>query len=220
MCRSITINWQGPFPINEVLNRDQWEDYGLFQVYRGDTLFYIGMTRGDTFSSRIKQSGLNWLDEMEEVEIRIGQIRKEDYEPSPNYAKGSDWWQLVEDAKRLEIYHHKPPRNKAFRNRYKGQALCIKNKGHRGGLKEEIRSPKPTEPMEDDIMPFTKEPQFSTKIKAVHKAVETINSFCSERKETNRPRNTADQVRKYTSADRIYLELLDIKSELEDNFDE
>ncbi|RKU22966.1 hypothetical protein C6499_19215 [Candidatus Poribacteria bacterium] len=64
-----------------------------------------------------------------------------------------------------------------------------------------------------------REPLFTTKIKDVHKAVETINSFCSERKETYKHKSDINEFIKYRSADKIGIPLSEIKKELE-NFDE
>ena len=54
--RSVRIEWEGPFSIEEVLElNDGNKDYGLYQiyghhiVYGKDSLLYIGQT-GTTFS--------------------------------------------------------------------------------------------------------------------------------------------------------------------------
>ena len=68
-------------------------------------------------------------------------------------------------------------------------------------------------------MHFRKKPRFTTKIEDVHKAVETIKSFCSECKKTH-SHNRNKKLVKYASANRIEILLIKIKKELQSNFDE
>ena len=97
--RSVRVEWEGPFSIEEVLKlNDQNDDYGLYQIYGrhiifgANSLLYIGKAEGLTFSQRFNQHRLEWLLEEEGVSIRVGRIASEDYAYDP-----PDWsdWQKV-----------------------------------------------------------------------------------------------------------------------------
>ena len=83
--RSVRVEWEGPFSIEEVLELNHSEDdYGLYQIYGrhilfgADSLLYIGKAEGVTFKQRFNQHcfGKNekWLLEEEGVSIHVGRI--------------------------------------------------------------------------------------------------------------------------------------------------
>ena len=110
--REITIEWEGPRFLWEVLKLNKWDDSGLYQICRRDniskteTLCYIGKAEGDTFKSRIhdyhtiEQCRTMKSHQVEEIYIRIGRITPDSYQDD------ADWKQVLKDAKALLIYHH------------------------------------------------------------------------------------------------------------------
>ena len=143
--RSVRIEWEGPFSIEEVLRlNDQDDDYGLYQIYGrhiifgANSLLYIGKAEGLTFSQRFNQHCSEWLSEEEGVSIRVGRIASEDYIYDP--PDWSDWQKVLRDAEALTIYWHSPPYNSMNISEYKGQRLRVVNKGERSALVAEYIS--------------------------------------------------------------------------------
>ena len=141
--RSVRVEWEGPFSIDQVLELDdEDEDCGLYQIYGrhiifgGGSLLYIGMTIS-TFSQRFTEH-IVWLEEEEGVFIHIGRIVSEDYAYDPPY--WSDWQKVLEDTEALTIYWHSPPYNSQHIQRYKRQPLKVVNLGKRGSLDKEYSS--------------------------------------------------------------------------------
>ena len=143
--RSVRVEWEGPFSIEEVLKlNDQNDDYGLYQIYGrhiifgANSLLYIGKAEGLTFSQRFNQHYLEWLLEEEGVSIRVGRIASEDYAYDP--PDWSDWQKVLRDAEALTIYWHSPPYNSMNISKYKRQRLKVVNKDERGVLVAEYIS--------------------------------------------------------------------------------
>ncbi len=133
--RSIKIEWEGPFSIEEVLELgDRSKDYGLYQiyghhiVYGKDSLLYIGET-GQTFSQRFKSEHVMWLEEEEGVFIYVGRIASEDYDE-----------QVRKDAEALTIKWHSPAYNSSNIETYNGQRLEVVNRGEYRDLEAEYIS--------------------------------------------------------------------------------
>ena len=156
--RSVRVEWEGPFPIDEVLKlndqSDDSDDYGLYQIYGrhiifgANSLLYIGKAEGLTFSQRFSQHCSEWLLEEEDVSIRVGRIASEDYAYDP--PDWSDWGKVLRDAEALTIYWHSPPYNSQNINDYNGQRLKVINKGKRGALVEEYISDERRSQVEDN----------------------------------------------------------------------
>ena len=130
--RSVSVEWEGPFSIEEVLELDNRnKDYGLYQiyghhiVYGADSLLYIGET-SQTFSQRFNDH-TGWLKEEEGVFIHVGRIASEDYNE-----------QVRKDAEALTIYWHSPAYNSSNIEAYNGQSLIVVNSGERGDLCENL----------------------------------------------------------------------------------
>ena len=143
--RSVRVEWEGPFSIEEVLRlNDQNDDYGLYQIYGHHIIFgtnsllYIGKAEALTFSQRFNQHRLEWLLEEEGVSIRVGRIASADYAYDP--PDWSDWRKVLRDTEALTIYWHSPPYNSMNISEYKGQYLKVVNKGERGVLAAEYIS--------------------------------------------------------------------------------
>lgn len=137
--RSVRVEWEGPFSIEEVLKlNDQNDDYGLYQIYGrhiifgANSLLYIGKAEGLTFSQRFNQHCLEWLLEEEGVSIRVGRIASKDYAYDP--PDWSDWRKVLRDAEALTIYWHSPPYNSSNIETYNGQRLKVVNLGNPGDL--------------------------------------------------------------------------------------
>ena len=126
--RSVTIEWEGPFSIDEVLGLDnRGKDYGLYQIYGPDSLLYIGET-GKTFSQRFDEH-LAWLEEEEEE--GVGRIVGE-------------WCdeQVRKDTEALTINWHSPAYNSSNIDTYNGQLLKVVSRGKRRDLEAECISDK------------------------------------------------------------------------------
>ena len=82
----ITINWEGPFTVDEVINNmkdsgkapEYGNDFGLYQIYGThilcgkDTLLYIGKSTGQCFSTRLKQHNRDWIiNERDKKDIKV-----------------------------------------------------------------------------------------------------------------------------------------------------
>lgn len=143
--RSVRIEWEGPFSVQDVLKlSDKEQDYGLYQIYGRHVIFgfgsllYIGMARDQTLAARFRQHQAEWLSNEEAVTVRVGRIVSEDYAHEP--PQWPDWCRLLTDAEALEIYSHSPPYNASNISEYKGQPLRIINIGERGSLLAECES--------------------------------------------------------------------------------
>lgn len=119
----IKIEWDGPFKVNEVIERMNkggeaplWdgEDYGLYQIYGEhtisgkNTLLYIGITTERTFSERFKEHK-TWLDKDQndaDVVIRLGRV----YDPK-RHVTDKIWKSDVQIAERILIYIYSPNYN-------------------------------------------------------------------------------------------------------------
>lgn len=142
---NITIKWEGPFTLDDVINElNRKDDYGLYQIYgthiilepdgRTDHLLNIGMTGpGSTFSKRFEGKKTEWiwynLEKKGEISIHIARLcSKED----------------IELAEKLEIYWHSPLYNAVYIDSCPRSPLVqIVNKGERGRLLECIHNNPP-----------------------------------------------------------------------------
>ena len=136
--RSVRVEWEGPFSIEEVLELDNRnKDYGLYQIYGRHVIFgagsllYVGETN-QTFGQRFTKH-TEWLEEEEGVFIHAGRIVNEDY-------NACNRKQVIEDTEALTIYWHSPPYNSDHIQRYKRQPLRVVNLGKRGSLDKEYSS--------------------------------------------------------------------------------
>ena len=114
--RHLTIEWKGPFTIDEVRGmKNLRNDYGLYQIYGEhiifgkDSLLYIGRTE-TTFRDRFfDQSYAHWKDWIQydikdgkDVSIYIARVRPGVFDD-----------EFLNDAEALQIYWHSPPYNSA-----------------------------------------------------------------------------------------------------------
>ena len=136
--RTIRVEWEGPLTVDEVLKLgDRNRDFGLYQIYGRhiifglDSLLYIGSTN-KTFSQRLKNGHVGWLEDEESVFIHIGRINRQDQEV--------DRREVIKDTEALTIYWHSPPYNSSNIGTYKGQRLRVVNIGKRGSLDAEFSS--------------------------------------------------------------------------------
>ena len=122
----IKIEWEGPFSLNEVINKmndggksPDWDgnDYGLYQIYGwhilcgGNALLYIGITTERTFSQRFNEHKV-WLekDQNEEyIKIYLGRV----YDPKRHSVrdKWKSWKSDIEIAEKILIYKYSPNYN-------------------------------------------------------------------------------------------------------------
>ncbi len=154
--RRVRVNWEGPISFESaLLLNDEEKDYGLYQIYGQHVVFgsgallYIGMTRDQTFSVRIRQHDAEWLREESDVSIRVGRIFPEDYEHDP--PRWRDWEKVLADTESLLVYWHSPPYNSRNISNYGGPALHVQNWGGRGSLLPECSSNwAPPRPRDED----------------------------------------------------------------------
>ena len=137
--RSVTIEWEGPFTLDYVIDElTGKDDYGLYQIYAdhivygANSMVYIGKAEGLTFSQRLSQHRSGWLSEEEGISIRVGRIASGDYADDP--PDWSDWKQVLRDAEALTIYWHSPAYNSSNIETYNGQRLKVVNLGEHGDL--------------------------------------------------------------------------------------
>lgn len=122
----IEIQWEGPFSLNEVIQKmidggedPDWdgEDYGLYQIYGRhilhdkDTLLYVGMANEQTFSRRFVEHR-TWLakdQDEDDIRIYLGRI----YDPKRHSKEDhwSSWKKDVELAEKILIYKYSPNYN-------------------------------------------------------------------------------------------------------------
>ena len=141
---TITIQWEGPFSLNEAIGSlNGRHDYGLYQIYGTHItagpgqLLNIGKT--DTpanFSTRLGQKKDEWiwydLQRGWDVSIHIARVS----DKFPN--------QFIDLAEALEIYWHSPPYNGQHIDSCPRQPLLqIINGGKRGKLEEGIHNNPP-----------------------------------------------------------------------------
>lgn len=121
--KEITIEWDGPFGVNDVINKMNragappiWdgEDYGLYQIYgehtlcKKNTLLYIGITTVRTFSQRFMEHK-SWLEQdqkEEDVEIYLGRV----YDPK-KHLTDEIWEEDIKIAEKILIYIYSPNYN-------------------------------------------------------------------------------------------------------------
>lgn len=143
--RLVRIEWDKAQSLDEALssNLTTTEDYGLYQVYGNHVVFgpssllYVGRNTEQTFKNRLDQHRY-WLKHEQDVSIRVGRIRKGDFEHDA--AEWKDWTELVKDVEALTIFWHSPPYNSSGITRYKGGKLHVQNWAHRGRLLPEYSS--------------------------------------------------------------------------------
>ncbi len=135
----VKIKWEGPLSLQMARTRaDVVEDYGLYQVYGrhvvfgADALLYIGRATEQTFAQRLTNH--RWLDEEQDVTIRLGRIADDDYKSNAH------WRKIVCDCESLSIYRHSPPYNSQNIQRCSVVGLHVQNWGARGALMQEFSS--------------------------------------------------------------------------------
>jgi hypothetical protein len=138
--RHVTIEWEGPFTIEHVLTLTDKKDYGLYQIYDRDKLLYIGKAEEISFSARLENHEILRKVEDKDAEIRIGRIAVGDYEDEPENDRWTDWRRLLQDVEALQIFTHKPPKNRDHTRTYKGPPLYVVNKGDIGNLDKIVTS--------------------------------------------------------------------------------
>ena len=136
--RCVTVEWAGPFSIDEVLEMTGDNDYGVYQIYGyhitygTDSLLYIGETTDQSFGKRIANHKQGWVQKTEGILIRVGRIVS-DYDA---YERK----QLIKDTEALAIKLHLPSHNSNNIGRYNGRLLKVVNTGEYGSLQREYES--------------------------------------------------------------------------------
>ncbi len=146
----VKIKWEAPRTVGEVLNLDEEDDKGLYQIYGRHILFgpgtlvYIGKTGAtnntQTFKKRISEHRRNWFrsDDEKDLEIRIGRIVNID--GSDNPSDWQDWDDVLSRVEALQIYSHSPPYNSQNINTPPDPPLSIENTGYRSQLDAKLPS--------------------------------------------------------------------------------
>jgi hypothetical protein len=152
----VRIEWEGPLTLADVSQKNGKNDFGLYMIEAHYLLYgckgglYFGMACDQTFATRIKQHEW-WLNFEQDVTIRLGRLRQEDYKDEP--PDWPDWSKLVADVEALTIYWHGFPYNAKNLWSYNGQPLRIQNWGKRGNLQTEYSSdwklPSPSPDLEE-----------------------------------------------------------------------
>jgi hypothetical protein len=167
MKKTITIEWEGPFTLNHVLNKcvdggkpGHWhgnEDYGLYQIYGrhilddpklndpkdpayNPSLLYIGEATEQTFTRRIGNHKKSWLKhEWKPISIHLGKFKETD-------CTDKEWKADVLLAERILIYTYSPHYNSSsisVRPKLAGhKEVVIFHKGNLGRLRKKDVVPK------------------------------------------------------------------------------
>lgn len=137
MRRAVSVEWEGPLTVPEVLTRRGDDDAGLYQIYGRHVVFgpnallYVGMTVRQTFGARFEQHTL-WLQGEDEVHVRLGRIPAG--LENAGYSDDADWSRLVADVEALTIFWHSPPYNSRNIGTYRGADITVQTWGRRGSL--------------------------------------------------------------------------------------
>jgi hypothetical protein len=111
----VVIRWKKIDPWRKVLDKNEGNDYGVYQVtgyhpvFGDNSLLYIGMTRDQNFSTRFGQHE-DWLEREWGVKVYVGRVDKIDDEDEIDY-NGNRWRAVVFNSEALLIYYHSPPYN-------------------------------------------------------------------------------------------------------------
>jgi hypothetical protein len=150
--RLVRVDWKGPFSLAN-LPQKEGDDYGLYMIEGHNVLFgckgglYFGMARDQKYAVRIEQHRW-WLEQEQDITIRLGILRREDYENEP--PDWPDWYSLIAQVESLTIYWHGFPFNSKHIWGYSGGPLRVQNHGPRGNLLAEYSSDwKPPRPSPD-----------------------------------------------------------------------
>jgi hypothetical protein len=136
----VRIDWQGPLSLAAALQHDTDDDCGLYLVeghymlYGCKGALYLGSARDQPFAARIAQHRW-WIDYEQDVSIRLGRLRREDYKEEP--PDWNDWYRLVGDVEAFTIHWHAFPYNSDHILDYHGQPLRVQNLGKHGNLQIE-----------------------------------------------------------------------------------
>lgn len=111
----IKILWEGPYTIEEAINKeDSKTEYGLYQIYGthslygGDSLLYIGKSDRNVFKHRLKSHYIDWIHkEPSKVTIYLGYFVGESETPPSEEI----WSRYIDYAERLLIYCCQPSYN-------------------------------------------------------------------------------------------------------------
>lgn len=119
---TIEIDWEGPFTLERVIkdHRNYDVDCGLYQLYgphilyggnKKNVLLYIGETRNQNYSGRMKNHKKDLLvdDDQKVIRVFLGRLRDK-----TEYSKVDDWkvWRFdVALAERIMIYKYLPSYN-------------------------------------------------------------------------------------------------------------
>lgn len=151
--RRARVEWIGPFSLDDVLQKNSDDDYGLYMIEGHNVLYgckgglYFGKASDQRYATRMKQHEW-WLKQEQDVTIRLGRPRPEDYELEEG--DWPEWSKLIADLEALTIYWHGFPYNSRHIWGYCGQALRVQNWGSRGNLQAEYSSDwKPARPSPD-----------------------------------------------------------------------
>jgi len=147
----VRINWDGPFTVEQVKNRDYVEatEHGIYQIYGNHVIFgpnsllYIGKAEDQSFSCRIGQH-LDWLINFEGISIYLGTINDEDFAFEPEDDRWTEWRQLLRKVESYTIWWHSPPCNSSNINTHSLQntdTLHVQNWGKIGRLSFEYSFP-------------------------------------------------------------------------------
>ena len=135
---TITINWNGPFKIENLTNHDYGSEFGIYAVYRvwGETkkLIYIGKTERD-FITRLNEHQKVWLCDLRgELKIHLGKL---EFEDNKKYSSGK--LDHVESLLICVLALDHDLYNDRKKSIYTGRdKLKIINLGRRGLIQDEI----------------------------------------------------------------------------------
>lgn len=110
----LEIIWEGPYKIDEILDKNGAHDYGFYQIYGThnihgpETLLYIGKAQDRPFAERVPEHK-DWIEwEPSEIKVYLGRLGGTDNMTEERY---KEWEEKIDRAERLLIYFSAPPYN-------------------------------------------------------------------------------------------------------------
>ena len=127
-----TINWTGPYPINNAQKKMEALGFGVYAIYKMTgkkaELLYIGETYRQSFGVRLQQHKHKWLDPTNgRMVIHFGTVQL------PSGKRISD--KRIFDIEKLLIHLYPTKKNKTGTHGYSGRDIMIFNLGKIGTLR-------------------------------------------------------------------------------------
>ena len=139
---AIHVHWDGPFSLEDVEQKDNDYDYGVYQVYGShpiygsDVLLYIGKASDQTFSRRIQQEEWDYNQDGQNIRYYLGRLAGQ------RTPRNTKWENQISTVEKLLIHSHWPAGNskfiKSLGENPPSHNVHVLNWGHRRDLLNEV----------------------------------------------------------------------------------